>query len=469
MASLEIVHVRNPKAMAFTLMFGAFIGLFSETALNMALTNIMADFSITSATAQWLTTGYLLTLGILVPVSSLLIRWFTTKQLLVASLCFSILGTILAAVAPTFLVLLVGRLVQAVGTGILLPLMMNVILLIFPIHKRGAVMGVMGLVITTAPAVGPALSGLIVDTLGWSYIFWISLVFYVGLIVFFLNSIDNVSQITKPKIDSISIIFSTFGFGGLIYSLSTVAENSLTSPQVYLPLIIGSVSLVLFITRQFKLEQPMMNLTVFKYPMFTLGAFLLFIGMFLILSTAILLPMYLKTSLLLSAAMAGLILLPGSAINALLSPVIGVLFDKYGAKKFLPLGFLLTSISSGLFVLIISDNTPIWQIVISFLIFFMGISMIIMPAQTNGLNQLPRELYSDGTAVMNTLQQIGGATGTALAITLLISGQNALLQAAPDSPVTELLAAGTKHAFFYIAAFAITGFIASLFIKRVHV
>lgn len=157
--STQMEQVRNPKAMAFVLMFGAFIGLFSETALNMALTNIMEDFSILTATAQWLTTGYLLTLGILVPVSVLLIQWFTTKQLVVSSLIFSIIGTILAALAPNFTLLLIGRLIQAIGTGILLPLMMNVILLIFPIHKRGAVMGLMGLVITTAPAIGPTVAG----------------------------------------------------------------------------------------------------------------------------------------------------------------------------------------------------------------------------------------------------------------------------------------------------------------------
>ncbi|PID23293.1 MFS transporter [Sporosarcina sp. P3] len=455
--------------MAFTLMFGAFIGLFGETALNMALTNIMADFSINSATAQWLTTGYLLTLGILVPVSSLLIRWFTTKQLVIASLAFSIVGTIFAALAPSFAVLFIGRIIQAVGTGILLPLMMNVLLLIFPIHKRGVVMGVMGLVITTAPAVGPALSGLIVDTLGWSFIFWLSLIFYVALIVFGLKQIDNVSQISKPTIDIVSIIFSTLGFGGLIYSLSTIAEKSITSAQVYIPLIVGSISLVLFITRQLKMKQPMINLRVFKYPMFALGTLLLFIGMFLILSTAILLPLYLRTSLLVSAAMAGLILLPGSAMNALLSPVVGMLTDKFGVKKILPIGFLFTSISSVMFIIIISTETPIWQIIIAFLIYFVGISMIIMPSQTNGLNQLPRELYADGSAVMNTLQQMAGATGTAMAITLLVHGENLLQKVSPSAPPVELIAAGTKYAFYFIAAFAVTGFIASLFVKRVRV
>lgn len=469
LSSLQIVQVRHPKAMAFTLMFGAFIGLFGETALNMALTNIMSDFSISSATAQWLTTGYLLTLGILVPVSSLLIRWFTTKQLLVASLGFSIVGTILAALAPSFAVLLLGRIVQAIGTGILLPLMMNVILLIFPINKRGTVMGVMGLVITTAPAIGPALSGLIVDTLGWSYIFWVSLLFYVGLIVFGLKQIDNVSQITKPAIDIVSIVYSTIGFGGVIYSLSTIAEKHLTSPLVYLPFIVGIVSLVLFVIRQFKMNQPMINLRVFKFPMFTLGTVLLFIGMFLILSTAILLPLYLRNSLLVSAAVAGLVLLPGSAVNAALSPLIGMLSDRFGVRVILPIGFLFTAVSSVLFVLILSAETPIWQIVIAFLIFFVGIAMIIMPAQTIGLNQLPRELYADGSAVMNTLQQIAGATGTALAITLMITGQNMLLKVAPSTSAADLMAAGTKYAFYFIAASAIIGFVASLFVKRVRV
>ena len=370
MTSSHIVQVRNPKAMTFALMIGGFIGLFGETALNMALTNIMTDFSISAATAQWLTTGYLLMLGILVPISSLLIQWFTTKQLVVASLCFSIVGTILAALAPNFVVLLIGRIIQAVGTGILLPLMMNVILLIFPIHKRGAVMGVLGLVMTTAPAIGPALSGIIVDTLGWAFIFWISLVLYLALIVFGLKQIDNVSQITKPAIDVVSIVFSTLGFGGLIYSLSSVAEKTFTSAHVYIPFIIGFTALVLFILRQFKMKQPMINLRVFKYPMFTIGTLLLFIGMLLILSTAILLPLYLKGSLLLSSAIAGLILIPGSATNAMLSPAIGKLSDQFGAKKILPLGFLLTVIASVLFVLTLSTETPIWQIIVSCMILF---------------------------------------------------------------------------------------------------
>lgn len=468
-SSNQVVPVRSPKGMAAVLMFAAFIGLFSETALNMALTNIMSDFSVSAATAQWLTTGYLLTIGILVPVSSLLIQWFTTKQLVVGSLTFSIIGTILAAVAPNFAFLLIGRIVQAIGTGIMLPLMMNVILLIFPIYKRGAVMGLMGLVITTAPAVGPVLAGLIVDSLNWAFIFWISLIFYVALVIIGLKQIDNVSKITKPAIDLLSILLSTLGFGGLIYSLSNIAEKSFGSVYVYAPFIVGVLSILLFCIRQMKMKQPMINLRVFKFPMFTLGALLLFCGMLLILSSAILLPMYLKISLLFSATAAGIILLPGSAMNAVCAPFVGKLFDKYGARKFLPLGYLLAVLSSLLFVFTISVDTPVWQIILAHAIFFIGIAMIIMPAQTNGLNQLPRELYGDGSAVMSTLNQVAGGIGTALAITLLVNGQNAYSEKFPNATPGELMAEGTKYAFIFIVGLSIIGFILSLFVKRVHV
>lgn len=469
MTQSQVVKVRSPKGMAFVLMLGAFIGLFSETALNMALTNIMADFSINASAAQWLTTGYLLTLGILVPVSALILRWFTTRQLVIASFTFSIIGSIIAALAPSFAILLIGRIIQALGTGILLPLLMNVILLIFPIYKRGIVMGLMGLVITTAPAVGPTIAGLIVDSLGWAYIFWLSVILFIALGVFGVKQIDNVATITKPKIDVLSIVLSTIGFGGLIFSLSTIAEKSISAPEVWVTLVAGIIAIMLFVVRQFTMKIPMLNLTVFKQPMFTLGTLQLFIGMLLILSTAILLPLYVKGSLLYSAALAGVILLPGSSINAILAPFIGKNFEKIGAKTLLTIGFALAFIGSILFIFSLKADAALWQVIGSHLVFFAGISFIIMPAQTNGLNQLPRQLYSDGSAVMNTLQQIAGAAGTAVAITLMVQGQKIFMSENPQSAPTEMIAAGTNHVFHYIAGIALIGFISTFFVKRVHV
>lgn len=455
--------------MAFVLMIGAFIGLFSETALNMALTNIMEQFSISAAKVQWLTTGYLLTLGVSVPVSALLIKWFTTKQLVFTSIIFSIIGSLIGAIAPNFEILLFARIIQALGTGLLLPLLMNVILLIFPINKRGIVMGLMGLVITTAPAVGPTIAGVIVDVLDWSYIFWLSLLLYILLLVFGMKQIDNVSSITKPKIDFLSIVLSTIGFGTLIFSLSGLAEHALTSTIVIVPLLIGVIAIIVFGIRQTKMAQPMINLTVFKYRMFSLGTLQLFIGMLLILSTAILLPMYLKSSLLFSAAIAGLIMLPGSALNAALGPVVGKTFDKIGAARLLPIGFTLTTIGSILFIFTVKDDASFISILLSNMVFFSGIAFIIMPAQTNGMNQLPRELYADGSAVMNTLQQIAGAAGTAVAITLLMKGETNFIGNNVKGSIEQSVAAGTNFSFYFILVISIIGLISTIFVKKVKV
>ena len=460
------INVKNPKIMAFILMFGTFIGLFGETALNMALSNIMEQFTITAATAQWLTTGYLLVLAILVPISALLMKWFSTRQLVIGGLILSLLGTILAALSLDFTMLLMGRIVQAVGTGILIPVMTSVLLIIFPVHKRGVVMGIMGLVITLGPALGPTLSGVIISTLGWPYIFWISATLYVILSLFAVIKIVNVSEITKPTIDILSIVLSTFGFGGLIYALATMAAAPISSPEVWGPLLVGIIALVLFGVRQMKMEQPMVNLRVFKYPMFTLGTAMMFLGILMILSTGILLPMYLKGTLLFSAAVAGLILLPGNAVNFILSPIVGALFDKFGPRIFVITGSIIIVIANFMFLTVISATTPAWQILLAFMILFFGLTMVMMPSQTNALNQLPRELYGDGSAAMNTLNQVAGAAGTAIAITLFTAGQNGHLAATPDAAQPEVLAAGIKYAFYFITGISVIALICSFFTRK---
>ncbi len=460
------IQVKNPKTMAFILMFGAFIGLFGETALNMALTNVMEQFSIQAPTAQWLTTGYLLTLAILVPISALLMKWFSTRQLVIGGLVISLLGAVLAAVSPSFAVLETGRIVQAVGTGILMPVMTNVLLIIFPIHKRGVVMGIMGLVITLGPALGPTLSGVIISTLSWHYIFWISAIIYVLLTFFAAAKIANVSEITKPKIDVLSIVLSTFGFGGLIFALATMAEASFASPRVWAPLLVGIIALVLFGIRQMKMDKPMINLRVFKYPMFTLGTAMMFLSILVILSTAILLPLYLKGALLFGAAAAGLLLLPGNAINVIMSPIVGTLFDKIGPRKLAITGSVIVLIGNIIFATAISATTPAWQIIVAFMVLFVGLTMVTIPAQTNALNSLPRELYADGSAGMNTLNQVAGAAGTAIAISLLTAGQSSFAAGAPDAAQGEVLAAGVKYAFYFITGISVVAVICSLFMRK---
>lgn len=459
----------------FALLMAGFIGLFSETALNMAFTNIMTEYQITAAQVQWLTTGYLLTLGILLPVTALLIQWFTTRQLFIGSVLLSIIGTILGALAPGFEVLLIARVIQALGTGLLLPLMTNIILLIIPIHKRGSAMGLMGLVILLAPAVGPTFSGFLIETLHWKFIFWVCLILLFIPLLFGMKYIQNISTITKPKIDILSVILSTIGFGGTVFGFSS-AEGGLeawTEPHVLIAIGIGGIGLVLFILRQVKIEKPMLNIRVFKYPMFTLGLLLAFICMFVILGSAILLPIYLKGGLLLNAFLAGLILLPGGFINGIMSLVTGKLFDRFGPKVLVIPGTLGLALISLLFFFVISTSTPLWLIVVLHSLLFICIALIIMPAQTNGLNQLPKHLYPDGTAIMNTLQQIAGAIGTAIAISMMTAGQMKFMSTAsnPEAPETivNALVSGIQTSFFFVLLMSVVAFVVSLFIKRVEV
>jgi DHA2 family lincomycin resistance protein-like MFS transporter len=461
----------------FAMLLSGFIGLFGETALNVALTPLMGLLEVGPTTIQWLTTGYLLVLGILVPVSGMLLQWFSTRQLFTTSLIFSIAGTLVAAIAPSFEILLVARVLQAVGTALLLPLMFNTILVIFPIEKRGAAMGLIGLVIMFAPASGPSISGLILANLSWHWIFWISLPFFIISLVCGLLFLPNISNLTKPKIDVLSIVLSTLGFGGIVYGFSSAGGHGdsgggWTSPIVVATLVIGVLSLLLFSIRQLRMKQPMMDLRAFKYPMFTVGLILIFLCMMMMLSSMLILPMYLQQGMAVTALTAGLVLLPGSLLNGFLSPVMGRLFDKFGPKWLVIIGLAIVTVVLFLYTGI-TPTTTLSKIITLHVFMMIGISMIMMPAQTNGLNQLPPDFYPHGTAIMNTLQQVSGAIGTAVAVSILSAGQTRFLSGVtdPESPENQLagFTSGVQNAFIFAMVLAIIGLIISLFVKRVKV
>lgn len=454
-----------------SLLIAGFIGMFSETALNVALSDLMNVLQITPSTAQWLTTAYLLTLGILVPISGMLLQWFTTRQLFVAALCFSILGTFLAAIAPNFEFLLTARVVQAMGTALLLPLMFNTILIIIPAEKRGAAMGLIGLVIMVAPAIGPTIAGLLIESLSWHWIFWLSLPFLVIALLSGIFFMQNVTEVTKPKIDVLSIILSSLGFGGIVYGFSSAGEaEGWGSPKVIIAIVIGAIALILFCIRQLTMKQPMIDLRAFKFPMFVVGVLMVFICMMVILSSMLILPMYLQQGQGYSAFKAGLLLLPGGIINGLMSPVMGRLFDKYGPKWLVIPGLVLVAVSLWFFSGITATSTVVFVIVLHSVL-MIGISMIMMPAQTNGINQLPLEYYPHGTAIMNTLQQVAGAIGTALAVSIMTSGSKSYMQTVtnPADPLNigAAFTHGVQNAFIFGMVMAIIGLVIAFFLKRV--
>ncbi len=464
----------NTKAIMASLLICGFVGMFSETALNIAISNLMDVFDISAATAQWLTTGFLLTLGILMPMTGLLLQWFTTRQLFVTSLASSIVGTLIAALAFNFEMLMLARVLQAAGMGLLIPLMFNTILVVYPPEKRGAAMGFVGLVIMFAPATGPTVAGLMIEYLTWHYIFWLSLpVLVIGLLVG-LKYLENVTEVTKPRIDPLSVALSTIGFGGVVFGFSKAGEGEegWTHPIVIASIVVGLIALALFALRQILMREPMMNLRVFKYPMFVIGLLMVLSCMMIILSSMIILPMYLQNGMGLSAFAAGLMLLPGSALNGFLSPHMGKLFDRYGPKWLVIPGLAIVAASLWFFsgITVASSIAFIVALHIGLMV---GISMVWMPAQTNGLNQLPPELYPHGTAVMNTLQQVAGAIGTAVAISILTSGMERYLGAssAPTAPLEQANAMtfGSQHVFLFAMIVTLIGLATAFFIRRVIV
>lgn len=272
------------------LMIGAFVGMLSETSLNIALPQLMSAFHVGSGTIQWLVTGYMLIIGIILPLSSLLTKWFTTRQLVISGLCAFLFGAIISALAPSFEILLLGRMIQGIGTGIVLPLMFTVAMQIFPPNRLGAAMGVCAMVIMLAPAIGPTVTGLILDKLSWNWIFWMLVPFLVVAIIFAFTSLKNTTEITKPRIDYLSIIESAVGFASLVASVSLASDLGLTSPLVIGLFILAIIVLALYVHRQLMLENPILNLKIFSIPQFRTGALLVMIDFGIILSAMYLLP-----------------------------------------------------------------------------------------------------------------------------------------------------------------------------------
>ncbi|MEH7158789.1 DHA2 family efflux MFS transporter permease subunit [Neobacillus drentensis] len=446
------------------LLVAGFVGLFSETALNIALGALSSVFNVSATTVGWLATGYFLTLGILIPVTGILMQKFTTRQMFITAVSLLLIGTILAAAAPVFGVLLAGRIIQAAGLAISLPLTQNVIFTIFPPNKRGAAMGLMGLVMLAGPTLGPTLAGLILDTLSWHWIFLVTLPFLLFSLIFGIKYLPNVNEIRKVSIDVLSVILSTIGFGGIVYGFSVSGDVGWTSTAVFVSIIIGFVALIIFAIRQTKMENPMMNLRAFHSPLFVLGVIMSFITFFNMLSMLVILPMYMQMALLVAAFTTGLILLPGSLLNCVLAPIIGGLFDKYGPKAVITPGTILVAISYVCYSQF-GTGTAIGAIVVTHIVMMLGIGAVLASVQTNTLNSLPKQYYPGGIAITQTIQQVAGAIGIAVMVSVLSAKQGSYLATVANEP-PQAAATGSSLVFIISLVLAVINVVLSLFMKK---
>lgn len=463
---------RGNFLLVMIMILGVFVAILNETLLNVALPKIMNTFGIAPTTAQWLSTGYLLVIGVLIPVTAYLMQRFTTRSLFLGAMGLFSVGTFIAAISPGIEVLLIGRLLQAAGTGLLFPLLTNVVFSIVPIEKRGSAMGTIGIVITFAPAIGPTLSGIIVEHYSWRVLFYGVLPIALVVIIFAYAMLKNVTETTKPKIDPLSLLLSTLGFGGIVYGFSSSGNEhgGWSSNEVLIPIAIGLVSLILFTWRQLTISQPLLDLRTFKYNIFRMSTLIMMIVMMAMFSAMMLLPIFLQNALGYSPLEAGLIMLPGGIVMGIMSPITGRLFDRFGAKwlALIGLGLIANTLWQFAFITL---STAYSTIMIFNTLLMLGISMVMMPIMTNALNELPPPLYPHGTAIISTLQQVAGAVGTALLVSIMTNSSTRFIEKAvikEDESNLRILAmiAGMKSAFLLAFGLVAIAWIVSLFIKR---
>lgn len=474
---------KPPYMMIVILFVGAFVSFLNNSLLNVALPSIMVDLKIDNySTVQWLATGYMLVSGVLIPASAFLITRFSNRSLFITSMLIFTLGTAMAAFAPNFAVLLSGRMVQAAGASVMGPLLMNVMLISFPREKRGTAMGIFGLVMITAPAIGPTLSGYIVEYFDWRILFMMILPLAVLSLLLSVWKLENVMETDKTAtIDYLSVVLSTLGFGGLLYGVSSASSDGWTDPVILTTLIVGGIALIAFIVRQLKMEKPLLDLRAYKYPMFALASVIAIVNSVAMFSGMILTPAYVQNVRGISPLDSGLMMLPGAIIMGIMSPITGKLFDKFGPRVLALTGLVITGISTYLLSELQIDSSYPYIILIYTLRMF-GMSMVMMPIMTNGLNQLPTRLNPHGTAINNTAQQVSGSIGTAVLVTIMNSvtktEAESMMTGIDPTTVTEqsmallgqqALLSGIQYSFLVTLGINIVAIVLALFLKRVDV
>lgn len=457
----------NVKAILAVLLFGGFLSLFNETILNVAFAKLMTQMNVTATTIQWLATGYVLIVGILVPVTAFLIHSYTTRQLFLSAMILFLIGTIFAVFSTSFTTLLIARMIQATGTGMLIPIMMNTALVITAPEKRGSIMGLCVCAILFGPALGPIVSGVLLQFFPWQSLFIMLVPLALISIISAELLLKNVSEITKPKIDYLSIILSTIGLLGVIYGISSINDISVDKLIVIISFAAGIIALFFFVKRQLLLKQPMLELRAFMSPIFSICVILIIITQMIVFSMNMLLPLLLQNGLKISPLTAALVLLPSIIISGLTTPIAGMIFDKIGGRKLIPVGYLIICIFMWLLSRIGSSTSIL---TITFLYGFVGLGTALVgpSTQTNALNQLSRENQADGIAITSTAIQIAAALGSTLFIGLMSARQNSFLISAgsvvTDQSKLQAIYSGFRYSLTAAVIIVAVGFILSLFL-----
>lgn len=454
------------KRLLALLVASTFVVILNETIMSVALPHLMEDLDIPATTAQWLTTAFLLTMAVVIPITGFLLQRFHVRTIYLAAMTTFTVGTLVAALAPGFAVLLVGRIVQATGTALMMPLLMTTILTLVPESRRGQMMGVVSIVIAVAPAIGPTISGLVLSEFDWRWMFWFVLpISALALLLGYLWA-RNVSETRAAHLDVVSVVISAVAFSGIVYGLSAIGEaaqgDTPISPAI--PLTIGAVALVAFVWRQLALrERSLLDVRAFQNGTFTLATVLMGIMMMSLFGALILLPMFLQNVQDASTLTTGLILLPGGLAMGLLSPFVGALYDRVGPRPIVVPATVIVTAALAMLASVEPD-TGRGFIVAAHVILMAGLAMTFTPLMTTALGAVPPQLYSHGSAIVSTLQQVAGAAGTAIFITVMTRRATGLSPAGAEDP--SALADGIQTALTVGVGLGVLGIVVSLFLKR---
>ena len=478
------------------MLFGMFIAILNQTLLNVALPKINTEFNISASTGQWLMTGFMLVNGILIPISAFLFNKYSYRKLFIIALLLFTIGSLVCALSNNFPMMMGGRVLQAIGAGVLMPLGSNVIVTIFPPEKRGVAMGTMGIAMILAPAIGPTLSGYIVQNYHWNVMFYGMFFLGIAAMIFGYFWFRLYQKTTNPRADYQGIVYSTIGFGALLYGFSEAGNKGWGSTEIVIMFIIGVIFIVAFVIRELTMRAPMLNLEVLKSSTFTLTTIINMVVMMSLFGGMILLPIYLQNLRGFSALDSGLLLLPGSLVMGILGPITGKLLDTIGLKPLALFGIAVMTYGTWELTKLNMD-TPYLHIMSIYVIRSFGMAFVMMPLMTAAINALPPRLISHGNAFLNTMRQLAGSIGTAILVTVMTTqttnhvgafadeldktnpviqdhvrqmaaqygGQSEALQAILKYVNQLAYIEGINDAFWIATGLAVLAFILSLFLK----
>ena len=446
---------RKQIIMLAVLVFGTFVTVLNQTVVAPALPSVMAEMSVDASTAQWLTTGFTLVNAIMIPITAFLTDRFTTKRLFLVSMAIFTAGSALAGWGSSFAVLLLGRLVQAAGAGILMPLVMTVLMWTFPVDKRGTAMGLFGIVIAFGPAIGPTVAGVIIDRYTWHDMFYIITVLSAVVVLIGAFVLEKGGETNKDvSLDVPSVVLSSFGFGGLLYGLSTIGSYGLRADAIAGTLV-GVVALVFFFRRQLKMEHPMLQVRVLANRKFLIATIIGMLVQGALLAAGILVPIYLQSLMGYSATVSGLVLLPGAIIMGAMGPIAGRLFDKHGPRVLALVGMGVLTLTTFCFAFL-GTETGLITLTVLYTVRLFSLSLVNMPITTWGMNALDNELVNHGTSVNNTFRQVAGSLGTAIIVSASTIATNA---SARVMTPTQASIFGIDVAFALAGVLCLIGFV----------